>query len=101
FVATVITVVLGLLFEDIISEKLSTVMTVGVTLLITGFALWIIRNLQGRKNDGDLTFKDAIIAGLAQSVALIPGISRSGATIVAAILLGMKQDTALRISFFV
>src|SRR5699024_2041495 len=62
-------------------------------------ALWIIRNLQGRKNDGDLTFKDAIIVGLAQSVALIPGISRSGATIVAAMLLGMKQDTALRFSF--
>lgn len=99
FVATVITGVLGLLFEDIISEKLSTVMTVGVTLLITGFALWIIRNLQGRKNEGDLTFKDAIIVGLAQSVALIPGISRSGATIVAAMLLGMKQDTALRFSF--
>ena len=43
--------------------------------------------------------KDAIIVGLAQACALIPGISRSGATIVAAMLLGMKQETALRFSF--
>lgn len=98
-VATAITGIIGILFEDFISEKLSTVTTVGVTLLITGFALWIIRNLQGRKNDGDLTIKDAVIVGLAQSVALVPGISRSGATIVAAMLLGMKQETALRFSF--
>src|SRR5699024_2685536 len=72
---------------------------VGITLLITGIALWIIRNIRGDKNDGALTFKDAIIVGLAQAVALIPGISRSGATIVAAMLIGMKQETALRFSF--
>ncbi|MEW9674973.1 undecaprenyl-diphosphate phosphatase [Lentibacillus sp. L22] len=98
-IATIPTGVLGLLLEDYISSKLSTVTVVGVTLLITGIALWIIRNLRGKKNDGDLTVKDAIIVGLAQAVALTPGISRSGATIVAAILLGMKQETALRFSF--
>src|SRR5690625_3397415 len=98
-IATVPTGILGLLFEDVISSNLSGVTTVGVTLLITGIALWIIRNLRGRKHDGDLTIKDAVIVGLAQSVALIPGVSRSGATIVAAMLLGMKQETALRFSF--
>ncbi|WP_461180294.1 undecaprenyl-diphosphate phosphatase [Virgibacillus kimchii] len=98
-VATIPTGILGLLFEDVISDNLSGVATVGYTLLITGAALWMIRNLRGRKNDGDLTVKDAVIIGFAQSVALIPGISRSGATIVAAMLLGMKQETALRFSF--
>jgi undecaprenyl-diphosphatase len=98
-IATVPTGILGLLFEDVVSSNLSGVTTVGVTLLITGIALWIIRNLRGRKHDGDLTIKDAVIVGLAQSVALIPGVSRSGATIVAAMLLGMKQETALRFSF--
>ncbi|MFZ3577902.1 undecaprenyl-diphosphate phosphatase [Virgibacillus sp. DJP39] len=98
-IATIPTGVLGLLFEDYISKELSTVSVVGITLLITGAALWIIRNLRGRKNDGDLKVKDAIIVGLAQSVALIPGISRSGATIVAAMLVGMKIETALRFSF--
>lgn len=98
-IATIPTGILGLLFEDVISEELSGVATVGYTLLITGVALWIIRNLRGKKHDGDLTVKDAVIIGLAQAVSLIPGISRSGATIVAAMLLGMKQDTALRFSF--
>lgn len=96
-IATIPTGILGLIFKDIISEI--NIIIVGITLLITGLALWIIRNLRGSKKDGDLTVKDAIIVGLAQSVALIPGISRSGATIVAAMLLGMKQETALRFSF--
>ena len=98
-VATMITGIIGLLLEDFISSKLSSVSVVGFTLFITAFALWIIRNLKGYKNDEEITFKDAIIVGLAQAIALIPGISRSGATIVAAMLLGMKRDTALRFSF--
>ena len=47
-----------------------------------------------------ITLRDAILIGLAQAVALIPGISRSGATIVMAMLLGIKQESALRFSFF-
>ncbi|WP_170006703.1 undecaprenyl-diphosphate phosphatase [Bacillus fonticola] len=91
--------VLGLLFNDWISDNLTSVVTIGITLLITGTFLWLIRNLRGRKQEGDLSMKDAVIVGLAQAVALIPGISRSGATIVASMFLGMKQDTALRFSF--
>ncbi|MFC3040591.1 undecaprenyl-diphosphate phosphatase [Virgibacillus xinjiangensis] len=96
-VATIPTGILGLLFEDMIAD--AGVWIVGYTLLITGAALWIIRNLHGQKNDGDLSMKDALIVGFAQAAALVPGISRSGATIVAAMLVGMKQETALRFSF--
>lgn len=98
-IATIPTGIIGLLFEDYISDKLSSVEIIGYTLLLTGGALWIIRNLRGQKNDGDISMKDAVMIGLAQSIALIPGISRSGATIVVAMLLGMKQETALRFSF--
>ncbi|RBW71057.1 undecaprenyl-diphosphate phosphatase [Bacillus taeanensis] len=91
--------VIGILFDNVISEHLKGIKTVGITLLITATALWLIRNLRGRKNDADLSVKDALIVGFAQAVALIPGISRSGATIVAAMGLGMKQETALRYSF--
>ncbi|MCP8615562.1 undecaprenyl-diphosphate phosphatase [Salirhabdus salicampi] len=98
-IATLPAAIFGLLFEDWISETFSSVKMVGITLFITGVALWIIRNIRGNKQDGDLTYKDAIIVGLAQAAALMPGISRSGATIVAAMLLGMKQETALRFSF--
>ncbi|NBJ70940.1 MULTISPECIES: undecaprenyl-diphosphate phosphatase [Clostridia] len=98
-IATIPTGILGFLLEDYISEKLSKPIIVGYTLLITGAALWVIRNLHGKKNDGDLTIKDALIVGAAQAVSLIPGISRSGATIVAAMLVGMKRETAFRFSF--
>ncbi|WP_226644612.1 undecaprenyl-diphosphate phosphatase [Mesobacillus subterraneus] len=98
-VGTIPAGVIGVLFGDFIEDNLASIKTVGFTLLVTGLALWLIRNLRGRKNDGDLSYKDAIIVGLAQAVALIPGISRSGATIVAAMALGMKQETALRYSF--
>ena len=89
----------GLLFGDVIGEALSNTKIVGFTLLITAVAIWMIRNLRGRKKDGDLTSKDAVIVGLAQAVAVTPGISRSGASIVASMLVGMKQETALRFSF--
>src|SRR5699024_9538013 len=98
-VATMITGIIGLLLEDFISSNLSSVTIVCFTILITAIALWIIRNLKGYKNDEEITIKDAVIVGLAQAVALVPGISRSGATIVASMLLGMERDTALRFSF--
>lgn len=98
-IATIPAGVIGIVFGDFIEEKLSSVQTVAITLIITGIALWTIRNLRGRKNDGDMRLRDAIIIGCAQAIALIPGISRSGATIVAAMGLGMKQETALRFSF--
>ncbi|WP_203334090.1 undecaprenyl-diphosphate phosphatase [Planococcus beigongshangi] len=98
-IATIPAAVIGLLFQDTIDDYLSTVVTVGVTLVITGFALWLIRNIHGIRKDGNMTMKDAIIIGLAQAVALIPGISRSGATIVAAMFRGINQETALRFSF--
>ncbi|QOY38283.1 undecaprenyl-diphosphate phosphatase [Anaerobacillus isosaccharinicus] len=98
-IGTVPAVIIGLLLGDKIAEHLTGVKVIGATLLVTGIALWLIRNLRGRKNDSDLSIKDAVIVGLAQAVALIPGISRSGATIVAAMALGMKQETALKFSF--
>ncbi|KHF38562.1 undecaprenyl-diphosphate phosphatase [Halalkalibacter okhensis] len=91
--------VFGLLFEDRISATFRGIAPIGVALLVTGLALWLIRNLKGRKSDRNLTIRDALIVGCAQAIALIPGISRSGSTIVAAMGIGMKRETALRYSF--
>ena len=90
--------VLGILLSDYIAESVSMT-TIAVMLFVTGIALWLIRNLKGNKDEKDITIKDAFIVGLGQAVALTPGISRSGATIISAIAVGMKQDTALRFSF--
>ncbi|MFD2671588.1 undecaprenyl-diphosphate phosphatase [Marinicrinis sediminis] len=99
-IATIPAVIIGLWFGDLIADQLKGVKVIGITLLITGVALWAIRNLKGRKLDQNLNVVDAIIVGLAQAIALVPGISRSGATIVAAMGRGMKQETALKFSFF-
>lgn len=98
-IATIPAAIIGLLFQDAIDELLSSVVTVGATLVITGVGLWLIRNMRGQRKDGSLSVKDALIIGSAQAVALIPGISRSGATIVAAMARGINQETALRFSF--
>ncbi|GGG13306.1 undecaprenyl-diphosphate phosphatase [Paenibacillus abyssi] len=98
-IATIPAGLIGFLFSDVISDTFKGLTTIGVTLLITGAALWLIRNMRGKKNDAELKLRDAFIIGLAQAIALIPGISRSGATIVAAMGLGLKQSTALRFSF--
>ncbi|MGG3798792.1 undecaprenyl-diphosphate phosphatase [Metabacillus fastidiosus] len=90
--------VLGVLLNDYIAENVSMT-TIAIMLFVTGVALWFIRNMKGMKGEGDITIKDAFIVGLGQAVALTPGISRSGATIISAIAVGMKQDTALRFSF--
>lgn len=89
---------LGILLNDYIEEKISMT-AIAIMLFVTGTALWVIRNMKGNKGESDITIKDAFIVGLGQAVALTPGISRSGATIISAITVGMKQDTALRFSF--
>ncbi|KGR76280.1 undecaprenyl-diphosphate phosphatase [Ureibacillus sinduriensis] len=97
-VGTIPAGVLGILLNDYIAENVSMTL-IAFMLFVTGFALWLIRNMKGVKEERNITFKDAFLVGLGQAVALTPGISRSGATIISSIAVGMKQDTALRFSF--
>lgn len=97
-IATIPAGVAGLLLKDVIGDNIS-VGFVGLMLLVTGIALWFIKNKRGDKRDGDLTIKDSIIVGLSQCIALTPGISRSGATIVGSIAVGLSQKNALRFAF--
>lgn len=99
FIATFFTGVIGLFLEDFINEELTKPIFIGLSLVITGFFLWIIRHNKGTRLDKDITIKDAVIIGLTQAIALIPGISRSGTTVVTAILLGLERKTALKFSF--
>lgn len=97
-IATIPAGLLGVLLNDFIADQVGMT-TIAIMLLITGLALWFVRNLEGYKGDSDLTMKDAFLVGLGQAVAITPGISRSGATVVSALAVGMKRDTALRFSF--
>lgn len=77
----------------------SNVKFVGVMLLVTAIFLFLIRNIKGEKKDKNMTLKDAIIVGLFQVVALFPGISRSGATIVGGMTRKFTRETAFKFSF--
>lgn len=72
---------------------------VGLTLLITAIFLFIIKDFKGVKSSKEITLKDAIIIGLFQVCALIPGISRSGSTIVGGMFRNLKRDVAFDFSF--
>ena len=84
---------------DLFDKLEKNIKFVGITLIITALFLFIIRNFKGRKEDSGITFKDAIIIGLFQVVALLPGISRSGATIVGGMFCKLKRKTAFNFSF--
>ncbi len=91
--------ILGLLFKDKIELISENVKYVGIALLVTALALFIVKSINGKKDDKDITYKDALKVGLFQAVALLPGISRSGATLTGALLCNIKKSKALDFSF--
>jgi undecaprenyl-diphosphatase len=90
----------GFLFNDFISENLRSTAVIAATTLIFGVALYI-SDQYGRRTLSirDININAAIIIGLSQALALIPGTSRSGITMTAALLIGYSRDAAARYSF--
>ena len=88
----------GILFKDQI-EALINPKLLGVAFIITAIMLFIVRKYRGKKKDEDITYKDAIIIGLFEMVALFPGISRSGAVLVGCLLMGLSRDSSIKYSF--
>lgn len=91
-------VIIGLLFEEELESFFGgSIAFVGAMLIITAILLWLADR---SKNTGKpVTIKDSIIIGVAQAVAMLPGISRSGATISTSVLLGNDKTKAARFSF--
>lgn len=89
----------GLLLKDRIETILNGPRILGLAFLITALALFLVRNAKGTKEDKDITYKDAIIIGLLQMVALFPGISRSGTVLVGCLLCGLSKDASLKYTF--
>ncbi len=91
-------VVIGLLFEDELEELLSgKILLVGIMLLVTALLLFIAD--KAKDTNKEITFSHAILIGLAQAIALLPGLSRSGSTISTSVLLGSDKTKAARFSF--
>lgn len=91
--------IIGVLFKDIIESYLNNINIIGVSFLITALFLFLVRNLKGTKEDKNLTWKDALFIGLVQIISVIPGISRSGSTLIAALFRDIKRVPALKYSF--
>ena len=93
--------IIGLGFKDIIEGAFTkNLYVIATSLIVLGIILAIAEKFgKFERNIKDITWKDTLIIGFAQSLALIPGSSRSGTTITAGIFLGLKRETAARFSF--
>ncbi len=100
-IATVPVAIIGIGFKDIIEGALTKNLYVIAASLIVLALILAVAEKSGKFNRsaGDIKWYDALIIGFAQSLALIPGSSRSGTTITAAIFLGFSRETAARFSF--
>ncbi|MBE6831713.1 undecaprenyl-diphosphate phosphatase [Caproiciproducens sp. R1] len=97
--------IIGILFNDQIDKIFYNYQTVAVTLILYGVLFILIENRNRNKrpavrNFSQLTYKTALFIGIFQVLALIPGTSRSGATIVGAMLIGTSRSIAAEFTFF-
>jgi len=97
--------VIGVLYDDIINDMFYNYVTVAITLIIYGVLFILVENRNKGKrpkiNDlSELTYKTAFLIGVFQVLSLIPGTSRSGATIVGAMLVGTSRFVATEFTFF-
>ncbi|MGW9826075.1 undecaprenyl-diphosphatase [Brevibacterium pityocampae] len=92
--------VLGLAFQDAIDSVLRNLWITGAMLIVFGIILGIADRVGSRERGlEDMTWGQGIVYGLAQAMALIPGVSRSGGTIIAGRLMGFTRESAARYSF--
>lgn len=99
-VSTIPTGILGIVLDDIIEMASATLIVPGICLLITSVLLWIADRAEpGTKRPNQISYGEAVIVGVAQGIATLPGISRSGTTITACLKLGFDKNFAVKYSF--
>ncbi|ABC28655.1 undecaprenol kinase, putative [Hahella chejuensis KCTC 2396] len=91
--------VAGLLLDSWIEENLRSALVIALTTIGFGVLLGMADRKEGTRDIDQFTLKDALIIGVSQALALIPGTSRSGITMTSALFLGLNRDTAARFSF--
>ncbi|MBR2341344.1 MAG: undecaprenyl-diphosphate phosphatase, partial [Clostridia bacterium] len=91
--------------DDFLEEHLHTPIVIALALIIYGILFIVVEKLKKNtpkivQSTDEITYKDAIIIGLFQALALIPGTSRSGATIIGALIIGVARPVAAEFTFF-
>lgn len=93
-------VILGVLFKDVIEQDFRNLWIIGVTLIVLGVVLGVADRVGSQERSAkQLTMRDTVLMGLAQAAALVPGVSRSGATISMGLFLGLNREAATRFAF--
>jgi len=101
-VATIPTGLMGVFFNDFFAGLYNSVPAIGFCLIITGCFLWLAERMgQKEKNVREMKITDALFVGLCQGIAIVPGISRSGATIVGSLFSGLNRQLAVRFAFLI
>lgn len=100
--ASIPTAIVGLTFSDFFESLFHSTLAVGVGLLVTGTLLWFSEKIsKGIKNITTTKYSDAFIIGLFQAIAIAPGISRSGSTIVGSLFRGLNKQMTVKFSFLI
>ena len=100
FIATVVTGIIGIVCKDLFKILFDSPLFVACMLAVTGTILYFSDKIGAmRTNHAELNVKKSLFIGLGQAIAITPGISRSGTTIVFALLAGLKREHAARFSF--
>ncbi len=101
-IATIPTGIMGLFFKDLFTSFYSSTLIIGIALMITGTLLWFAEKANsGKRSIQHMRWYDAAIVGIFQGLAITPGISRSGSTIVGSLFRGFNKELATRFSFLI
>ena len=97
-ISTIPVGIIGLVFKDNI-ERIISLKLIGLSLLLTSISLLLVKNINGYKKDDDISIMDAILIGLFEMIAIIPGLSRSGMVLVGSLLCKLNNDSAFKYTF--
>ncbi len=98
-IATLPAAIVGLLFEDIVESTLRSPLVIAAALVVIAIYMVYSERRKGIRSISQLSLKDAVMVGISQAVALVPGVSRSGVTISTGMLTGLRREDAARFSF--
>lgn len=101
-VSSIPTAIMGLLFSDYIDKIFASLTVIAICWIITGFILLFSEKLKNNKKEIEgMKYRNAIFIGICQGLAIMPGISRSGSTIVGSLVTGLKREFAVEFAFLI
>ena len=90
---------IGFMLNDLVQTSLRSILVIAMTTILFGIALWVADRYFRTAVPKSLNWRSALVIGIAQCFALVPGVSRSGITMTAALMMGLGREAAARISF--